>query len=113
MIGELNGGGLDAQGPSSRIKHAHTQAHGKADGNEYKSYGPNFPNFIFQLWCKTVVFVTKYLSLSTVTVFNEVQFSVDKKTQLDVTFCILYFSSNSCSTCFGQPCAHHQELTTA
>jgi len=28
-------------------------------------------------------------------------------------FCIHYFSSNSCSTCFGQPCAHHQELTTA
>jgi len=28
---------------------------------------------------------------------------VDKKNQLDVTFCILYFSSNSCSTCFGQP----------
>ena len=40
-------------------------------------------------------------------------FSVDKKNQLDVTFCILYFSSNSCSTCFGQPCAHHQELTIA
>jgi len=39
--------------------------------------------------------------------------SVDKKTQLDVTFCILYFSSNSCSTSFGQPCAHHQELTTS
>ena len=39
--------------------------------------------------------------------------SVDKKNQLDVTFCILYFSSNSCSTCFGEPCAHHQELTTA
>ena len=39
--------------------------------------------------------------------------SVDKKNQLDVTFCIIYFSSNSCSTCFGQPCAHHQELTTA
>ena len=39
--------------------------------------------------------------------------SVDKKNQLDVTFCILYFSSNSCSTCFGQPCGHHQELTTA
>ena len=38
---------------------------------------------------------------------------VDKKNQLDVTFCILYFSSNSSSTCFGQPCAHHQELTTA
>jgi len=34
-------------------------------------------------------------------------------TYVDVTFCILYFSSNSCSTCFGQPCAHHQELTTA
>jgi len=41
------------------------------------------------------------------------QYSVDKTNQLDVTFCILYFSSNSCSTCFGQPCAHHQELTTA
>ena len=40
-------------------------------------------------------------------------FCVDKKNQLDVTFYILYFSSNSCSTCFGQPCAHHQELTTA
>jgi hypothetical protein len=39
-------------------------------------------------------------------------FSVDKKNQPYVTFCILYFSSNSCSTCFGQPCAH-QELTTA
>ena len=39
--------------------------------------------------------------------------SVAKKNQLDVTFCILYFSSNSCSTCFGQPCAHHQEMTTA
>jgi len=39
-------------------------------------------------------------------------FYVDKKNQLDVTFCILYFSSNSCSTCLGQPCAHHQELTT-
>ena len=39
--------------------------------------------------------------------------SVWIKNQLDVTFCILYFSSNSCSTCFRQPCAHHQELTTA
>ena len=29
------------------------------------------------------------------------EISVDKKNQLDVTFCILYFSSNSCSTCFG------------
>jgi hypothetical protein len=38
---------------------------------------------------------------------------VDKKNELDVPFCILYFSSNSCSTCFGQPCAHHQQLTTA
>ena len=38
---------------------------------------------------------------------------VDKKNQLDVTFCILYFSSNSCSTCFGQQCAHHQEVTKA
>ena len=39
--------------------------------------------------------------------------SVDKRNRLDVTFCILCFSSYSCSTCFGQPCAHHQELTTA
>jgi len=39
--------------------------------------------------------------------------SVWIKNQLYVTFCILYFSSNSCSTCFGQPCTHHQELTTA
>jgi hypothetical protein len=42
-----------------------------------------------------------------------IQSSVDKKNQLDVTFCFLYFCFNSCSTCFGQPCAHHQELTTA
>ena len=41
-----------------------------------------------------------------------IKFSVDKKKQLDITFCIFYFSSNSCSTCFGQPCAHHQEVTT-
>ena len=44
---------------------------------------------------------------------NPEHYSVDKKNQLDVTFCILYFSSNRCSICFGQPCAHHQELTTA
>ena len=43
---------------------------------------------------------------------NNASFSVHKKNQLDVTFRILYFSSNSCSTSFGQPCAHHQELTT-
>ena len=43
---------------------------------------------------------------------NMKYFSVDKKNQLDVTFCILYFSSNSCSTHFGQPRAHHQKLTT-
>ena len=29
-----------------------------------------------------------------------------------MSLCILYFSSNSCWTCFGQPCVHHQELTT-
>ena len=45
--------------------------------------------------------------------FLKIHLSVDKKNQLDVTFCILYFSSNSCSTCFEQPCAHHQKLTTA
>jgi len=26
---------------------------------------------------------------------------------------VLPLFSTSCSTCFGQPCAHHQELTTA
>ena len=40
-------------------------------------------------------------------------YSVDEKNQLVVTFCILYFSYNNCSTCSGQPCAHHQKLTTA
>jgi len=45
--------------------------------------------------------------------FLKNHFNVDKKNQLDVTFCILNFSSNSCSKGFGQPCAHHQELTTA
>jgi len=44
---------------------------------------------------------------------DNIKVDVEKKNQLDVTFCILYFSSNSCSTCFGQPRAHHQELTTA
>ena len=44
---------------------------------------------------------------------DNIKMDVDKKNQLDVTFYILYFSSNICSTCFGQPCAHHQELTTA
>ena len=55
---------------------------------------------------------TLYLGLSDI--LHKVDYiSVDKKNQLDVTFCVLYFSSNSCSTCFGQPCVHHQELTTA
>jgi hypothetical protein len=52
----------------------HTHTHGKADGNEYKSYGPNFPTFLFHLWCKTVMFATKYSSRSTMTVFNGVRF---------------------------------------
>ena len=51
--------------------------------------------------------------LFSVSCSNHFLVSVDKKNQLDVTFCIFYFSSNSCSTCFGQPCAHHQELTIA
>ena len=55
----------------------------------------------------------KWKNSSVVSTEFEETVSVDKKNQLDVTFCILYFSSNSCSTCFGQPCAHHQELTTA
>ena len=58
--------------------------------------------------------VTDFFHVRTVHLYiNKILFSVDKKKQLDVTFCILYFSSNSCSTCFGQPCAHHEKLTTA
>jgi len=61
---------------------------------------------VHQLLPEALPFVTGIdISLTTI--------CMDKKNQLDVTFCILYFSSNSCSTCFGQPCAHHQELTTA
>ena len=57
----------------------------------------------------------RYLKFSSVTsiIVAQNRACVDKKNQLDVTFCILYFSSNSCSTCFAQPCAHRQELTTA
>ena len=54
-----------------------------------------------------------YLFYTAINTTEHGQVSVDKKNQLDVTFCIIYFSSNSSSTCFGQPCAHHQELTTA
>jgi len=34
------------------------------------------------------------------------------RNQLDVTWCYNYFLFISCSTYFGQPCAHPQELTT-
>ena len=66
----------------------------------------------------TLVFLIKCLVHFTNRFTNQQQvyqpvYSVDKKNQLDVTFCILYFSSNICSTYFGQPCAHHQELTNA
>ena len=40
-------------------------------------------------------------------------FNVDKKPTRCHFWVILYFSFTSCSTCFGQPCAHLQELTTA
>ena len=40
-------------------------------------------------------------------------YGVDKNIQVDVTFCILYFSSNNCWICFGQPCTHYEELRTA
>jgi hypothetical protein len=58
-------------------------------------------------------FVITIIFISLSSVEQTFLYSVDKKNQLDVTYCILYFSSNSCSTCFGQPCAHHQELTIA
>ena len=77
-----------------------------------------------RVWiCQDKSFIIKSASLKTPFIISEMigggwdetetNFNVDKKNQLDVTFCILYFSSNSCLTCFGQPCAHHQELTTA
>ena len=33
------------------------------------------------------------------------------RNQLDITFVLSFISFTSCSTCFGQPCAHLQELT--
>ena len=59
------------------------------------------------------IYVHKFIAVLPIRGLRQSLTSVDKKNQLDVTFCILYFSSNSCSTRFGQPCAHHQELTTA
>ena len=76
-------------------------------------------NSYLKVVCGKVIvdyFVKHFMPLSKFSNFGKLNIqliSVDKKNQLDVTFCILYFYSNSCSTCFGQPCAHHQELTTA
>ena len=36
-----------------------------------------------------------------------------RKTNYMSLFVSFISLTNSCSTCFGQPCAHHQELTTA
>ena len=75
-----------------------------------------FVNFRYRRWIRKATTLKKDTgSLFCLTTIrsNVLWISVDKKIQLDVTFSILYFSSNSCSTCFGQPCAHHQELTTA
>ena len=87
------------------------------------TYRKKFLNWVFMFVKTTVIFLFLFFGcpiyihsvcccFSSVVV-NNFRFSVDKKIELDVTFCILYFSSNSCSTCFGQPCANHQELTTA
>jgi len=43
---------------------------------------------------------------------TRVTYSVDKKNQLDVTFCVLYFTSNSCSTCFRQPWLQPRHIPT-
>ena len=59
------------------------------------------------------MFIIYYKYTVLLILFVEYYLSVDNKNQLDVTFCIIYFSSNSCSTCFGQPYAHHQDLTSA
>ena len=68
---------------------------------------------IEKLYAIHTMWLLWYTVLSWSTAFQLTLLCVDKKNQLDVTFCILYLSSNSCSTCFGQPCTHHQELTTA
>ena len=51
---------------------------------------------IMRLWNRT-----KNNTISWCSLIDTDNNSVEKKNQLDVTFCILYFSSNSCSTCFG------------
>ena len=78
------------------------------NANNFFKIHLSLPSF-FVFWSHPRTCVRNYVS----DYVNIKYCSVDKKNQLDVTFCILYFSSNSCSTCFGQPCAHHQELTTA
>ena len=45
--------------------------------------------------------------------YNTLYIGVDKKPAGCHFSVIPYFSIIHCSTCFGQPCAHHQELTTA
>jgi len=63
--------------------------------------------FSWQTWWHSSVTSVSKLLLKTV------EFSVDKK-PTRCHFCvILYFSFTSWSTCFGQPCAHLQELTNA
>ena len=92
---------------SARTSSPVTPAHTRNKQSPYA--GPlNFERLQIDIECKT----TRLLCMGRYSK-HYVLISVDKKNQLDVTFCILYFSSNRCSTCFGQPCAHHQELTTA
>ena len=78
---------------------------------------PTAGNIVWNLqrkWCEGLpaILVEPVQHQQNASLLATKQNGVDKKNQLDVIFCILYFSSNSCSTCFGQPCAHHQELTT-
>ena len=69
---------------------------------------------IYETFIKSVVNFLRIIRQCVIILKNLISFrQLDKINQLDVTFCIFYFSSSSCSTCFGQPCAHHQELTTA
>ena len=80
---------------------------GNKDGGKAEQRARQLENEEIQRIVQNGIEISVYITVTTRT------YSVDKKNQLDVTFCILYFSSNSCSTCFGQQCAHHQELTTA
>jgi len=63
------------------------------------SHNSNVLKYVFSFSCISGVY--EYYSLP-----------CGLRDQLDVTSYYIYFSFIGCSTCFGPPCAHLQELTT-